>query len=411
MKDTLIAASASSKSPGSGSEVSPPLALDECAEALSVELQEAVALHLRSDVPVGILLSGGVDSATMVALASAELSSPVTTFSVGFAEQDFDETSLARQTAQLYHTDHHEIIVRDRDTSFLESIAWHLDEPFADPSAVPTYYVCREAARHVKVCLTGDGADELFGGYGRYRSALSYRYIDWIPAPLRRLVFSSLSAAMPQAMWGKGLLGRIGANGARRYLDSVGVFPVSAALRLLKPDVLAGHGRLTRYLEPHFGNDGRDVITSLQHADQKTYLPDDILVKVDRMAMQNSLEIRPPFLDHKIVEFANKCPLTCKVRRGQGKVVLKHAMRGRIPEMVIQGKKRGFGMPIRHWFRGGLEAVAREMLLGPAARSAAFLERAEVQRLISDHQHGMRDFSRRIWSLLVLEQWCRVFGV
>jgi asparagine synthase (glutamine-hydrolysing) len=372
-------------------------------------LREAAALHMRSDVPVGILLSGGVDSSTMVALASSEASSRIKTFSVGFAEDAYSELAWARRIADHYETDHLEIVVRETDVSVLPDIVWHLDEPFADPSALPTYFVCREAARHVKVCLTGDGADEVFAGYTRYRNALAYRYVDWIPRPVRGAVCASVGSAMPAAMWGRGLIERIGADAVGRYLDSVGVFSVKESAALLS--ATAASPRITRNLEPYFPDKGRDLLTCMQHADQKNYLPDDILVKVDRMSMQNSLEIRPPFLDHRIVELGNRCPPSLKLRRGIGKYILKRAVREYLPAETLHRPKMGFGIPIKHWFREGLEGLAEDTLLGPTSRSASFLERRAVSNLLHAHQRGMRDLSRKIWSLVVLEQWCRLYLV
>jgi asparagine synthase (glutamine-hydrolysing) len=372
-------------------------------------LREAVALHMRSDVPVGILLSGGVDSSTMVALASSEASSRIKTFSVGFAEDAYSELAWARRIADRYKTDHLEIVVRERDVSVLPDIVWHLDEPFADPSALPTYFVCREAARHVKVCLTGDGADEVFAGYTRYRNALAYRYVDWVPGPMREAVCTSVGSVMPAAMWGRGLIERIGADAVGRYLESVGVFSLKESEALLS--ATAASSPMTRTLEPYFSDKGRDLLTSMQHADQKNYLPDDILVKTDRMSMQNSLEIRPPFLDHRIVELGNRCPPGLKLRRGTGKYILKRAVSEYLPPETLHRPKMGFGIPIKHWFREGLEGLAEDMLLGPTSRSASFLERRSVSNLLRDHQRGMRDLSRKIWSLVMLEQWCRSYLV
>lgn len=380
-------------------------------EALDDVLSESVRLHLRSDVSVGVLLSGGVDSSTIVALASAEVNGSIKTFSVGFAERDFNELAIARLTAERYGTEHHEILVTDCDVSILPEIVWHLDEPFADPSALPTYLVCREAAKHVKVCLSGDGADEIFGGYTRYRDAMSYRYVDWIPGPVRRTLLTPLAALMPQSMWGRGWLERIGSSGAQRYLDTIGVFSASECTAMLADGALELERPLTRSLEPYFCDNGHDIVTKMQHADQRTYLPDDILVKVDRMAMQSSLEVRPPFLDHKVVEFANQCRPETKIRNGVCKASLKAAMRNRIPPEVIDRRKMGFGIPIKHWFRGELKNVAHDLLLAPSSRTASFFEKTQVERLISGHQYGMRDLSRRIWSLLVFEQWCRSYQV
>jgi asparagine synthase (glutamine-hydrolysing) len=381
----------------------------DCAEHLLQALQEAIALHMRSDVPVGVLLSGGVDSSAVVALASSQTSSKLQTFSVGFAEQDYSELAWARRVADRYKTDHLEIIVRDRDVSALPDMVWHLDEPFADPSALATYFICREAARHVRVCLTGDGADEVFAGYTRYRDGLLYRYVDWVPRPVRKALSASLGSVTPATMWGRGLIERIGADGAGRYLETVGVFSAKESTEILS--VTLASSCTSRLFEHYFPTAGRDLLTSMQHADQKNYLPDDILVKVDRMSMQTSLEIRPPFLDHRIVEFGNRCRPDLKLHGGVGKHILKQAIRDYLPRETLDRPKMGFGIPIKHWFRQGLEGFAEDMLLGPSSRSAAFLDRRVVSNLLRANQHGMRDLSRRIWSLVMLEQWCRSYQI
>ncbi len=374
-------------------------------------LSEAVRIHLRSDVPFGVLLSGGVDSAMMVAIATRELGRSVKTFTIGFDEEDFDEVVVARLTAERYKTDHHELVVRKQDLSVLPEIVWHLDEPFADPSAVPTYYVCREAARHVKVCLTGDGADEIFGGYGRYRRAMSYRLVDWLPGRLRSAVCVPVAAAMPQSMFGKGFVERVGSSGAGRYLATIGIFTPLECAALVGSNRDEATTRLTRWLAPYFGDETVDTLRMLQLADQNTYLPDDILVKADRMSMQNSLELRPPFLDHEVAEIANRMPSSLKVRDGVGKAVLRDIARDLIPPEVLRRKKTGFGIPIKHWFRGDYEATARETLLASSSRLSRFVDQRLVERMIVDHQKGMRDLSRRIWSLLILEQWLKSYDM
>ncbi len=377
-------------------------------EELLVVLREAVALHMRSDVPVGVLLSGGVDSSALVALASSEASPRIKTFSVGFAEEDYSELPWARLVADRYKTDHTEIVVRDRDVSVLPDIVWHLDEPFADPSALPTYFVSREAARHVRVCLAGDGADEVFGGYTRYRDALAYRYVDWLPQPIRQALATSVGSVMPAAMWGSGFIERVGMQGADRYLQSVGVFSIkeSSALLSRRP----GSAGITRNLRPYFGTGRRSILTRMQHADQNTYLPDDILVKADRMSMQHSLEVRPPFLDHRIVEFGNSCPPSLKVRGGTGKYILKRALHEYLPRETLNRPKMGFGIPLKYWFREGLYDIAEDMLLSPTSHSSSFLNRQVVSNLLRAQRRGMRDLSRRIWSLVMLEQWCRSYA-
>ena len=383
----------------------------EWAERVEARLRECVRLQLRSDVPLGIFLSGGVDSSAVTALASQELGGKVKTFSVGFREADFDERRFARLTADRYGTDHTEITVEDRDIGILGDIAYHLDEPFGDPSALPTYYVCREAARHVKVCLSGDGADELFAGYSRYRLAQSYRRYDRIPAALRRAAAGALLAVMPDHAWGRGEVERIASSGAERYFLQMSEFTPRERAALL-----ADHGpdaaqREPRRFTPYFAGNHRDLVTILQHVDQKTYLPDDILVKVDRMSMRHSLEARVPFLDHRLVEDVNAAPVDLKLHGSAGKYLLKRILTPHLPSDILTRKKMGFGIPIRHWFGGTLQDYARDWLLAPSSRCARLVRQTHVERIIRAHGAGMRDFSRKIWILLMLEHWCRRYGV
>jgi len=377
--------------------------------ALDDALHEAVRIHLRADVPVGVLLSGGVDSSAVVALASRALEHPLQTFSIGFAEADFNELEAARITAERYRTEHHELVVRDHDLDILPEVVRHLDEPFADPSALATYYVCREAARHVKVCLSGDGADELFAGYHRYRQFQDYARFDAVPLAVRRGLRAGLGRVWPRWLSGRGALDRMGSNGAERYLGTIGIFSGDEIANLLAIAPASGMWSPTRCFEPYFDANGGGV-TTLQHVDQKTYLPDDILVKVDRMAMQNSLEVRPPFLDHAVVECANRCPEHLKFRGGAGKVLLKEILADRVPGTLLQRRKMGFGLPIKHWFRGNMNGYAGDLLLSSQARSAAYFARPAVERLLADHARGGRDLSRRIWALIVFEWWCRAYG-
>ena len=377
---------------------------------LERRLRESVRIRLRSDVPVGVFLSGGIDSSAVAALASQVSSRPIKTFSVGFEEPDFDELKFARQVADRYGTDHQEIIVRDRDVSVLTDIAYHLDEPFADPSALPTYYVCREARRHVTVALSGDGGDELFAGYPRYRQPLGYRLIDRLGRVGLRQVAGVAAAAIPNHVRGRGYLERLSLEGASRYLAQCSEFMPQHRRALFRPDLAAYVHDRPWLFEPYF-LDGTSLVTTLQHVDQKTYLPDDILVKVDRMSMQNSLEVRVPFLDHTVVEFVNRAAARWKLRRGISKYLLKRMLRPLVPPGLLSRRKMGFGIPIKHWFRGHLDTFARDVLLGPDARNAQWLQPSAVERVLRDHQRGGRDFSRRIWTLLIFELWCRRMGL
>jgi asparagine synthase (glutamine-hydrolysing) len=379
----------------------------EWGERIEEGLRRAVRLRLRSDVPLGIFLSGGVDSSTVTALACQELGGTVKTFSVSFREAAFDESRFARLVADRYHTDHHEIMVEDRGIDILADVAYHLDEPFGDPSALPTYYVCREAARHVKVCLSGDGADELLAGYSRYRLARRYRRYDRVPAVVRQAAGMLALAAMPAHVWGRGEVERLAASGLKRYYLQMSRFSLEERTALLSGYSEHRLGSGLRWFERHFKGQERDLVTALQHLDQKTYLVDDILVKMDRMSMQNSLEVRVPFLDHQVVETANAAPAGLKLRNGCGKYILKKTMAPHLPGEVLQRRKRGFGVPIKHWFRESLHDCARDLLLGAGSRSNAFLARGPMERILRQHAAGMRDFSEKIWALLVFEHWCR----
>ncbi len=379
-------------------------------EELEERMRESVRIRLRSDVPLGIFLSGGVDSSAIVALASQESASQLKTFAIGFDEQDFDELKYARMVAERFDTEHEEIIVRDQDLDVLPELVYHLDEPFADPSALPTYYVCREARRHVTVCLSGDGADEVFAGYSRYRHAQDQARWDGITALGVRQLCGVMTQVYPRRLRGRATLEQVATHGADRYAFQLGVFDAIERRALFHPGLVANVVRSSALFESYFSHaDDRALTTALQHADQENYLPDDILVKVDRCSMQNSLEVRSPFLDHRVVEFVNKLPADWKLRGGVGKYVLKKMLAPYLPEEVLHRRKMGFALPIKHWFRGRQTAHVRDLLLSPDSLSLRWLRRETVARLLDDHQHGRRDLSQKIWTLLIFEHWCRKY--
>ncbi|MFO0837904.1 MAG: asparagine synthase (glutamine-hydrolyzing) [Phycisphaerae bacterium] len=389
-------------------ETGSPVDEDQCADEIERRLRDAVRIRLRSDVPLGLFLSGGVDSSATVAMASEASTTPVRTFSVGFREADYDELAFARRVAERFKTQHTELTVRDDDIGVLADLAYHLDEPFADPSALPTYYLCREARRHVTVCLSGDGGDEVFAGYRRYAQAARYAQMDrWTPRGVRQLA-ASATQLVPRHWTGRGVLEKAGADGAARYFAQCCKFPLAERLALLSPDVRRHVTREPRLFAPFFDDHAApDLVSRMQSADYGTYLPDDILVKVDRMAMMSSLEVRVPFLDHTLIEFANRLPTRAKLHRGIGKRVLKRVLARHVPNEWVVRRKRGFGIPIKHWFRQNLVSFAENMLLGTDAVSGRWLDRSAVSGLIADHQRGGRDLSRRIWALLMLELWSR----
>jgi asparagine synthase (glutamine-hydrolysing) len=386
--------------------------IDEWSADLLELLRDAVRVRLRSDVPLGVFLSGGVDSSAIVALASGCTTQPVRTFSVGFEETDYSELAYARMVAQRYGTRHTEIIVRDHDLGVLPDLVYHLDEPFADPSALPTYYVCREARRHVTVCLSGDGGDEVFAGYARYAQGIRHaRWERWVRLAGRPMV-GAVAQVYPRRLPGRGAIERMRANGAHRYALQVGLFPEAERRALLRPE-LQDHLHATGALfEPLFRATQRAPLLSvMQHVDQRTYLPDDILVKVDRMSMMSSLEVRAPLLDYRVVERVNAAPADFKLRAGEGKYVLKRLLEPLLPGEVLHRRKMGFGIPLRHWFRGRHESTLRERLLAPDARLTRWLEPEAIRAVVEDALAGGRDLSRRAWTLLVLEEWCRRFGL
>jgi asparagine synthase (glutamine-hydrolysing) len=328
------------------------------------------------------------------------------TFSVGFRFGEFNELPLARHTAERYRTKHHEIIVDDTDTAIVEELARHFDEPFGDPSAVPTYYISREARRFVKVVLSGDGGDEVFGGYTHYLEALAYARVDRVPSRVRHAVFGTLGESLPERLPGVGLMRRLAVDGPARYQRQLGVFDGIERRRLLRPE-FSQHVRDSEFFDQLFDREATDLLAKLQVLDQQTYLPEDVLVKVDRAAMKNALEVRVPFLDHRIVEFANALPASLKIRGTTQKYILRKVATPLVPAAILSGAKRGFGIPIKHWFRGELKGAARDLLLSNGSVVSAFFERQSVVDLLDNHERGGRDFSDRIWALVVLEQWYR----
>jgi asparagine synthase (glutamine-hydrolysing) len=388
-----------------------PASEEEWAERVEAALRQSVRLRLRSDVPLGVFLSGGVDSSAITALAAQEVSGPLNTFSIGFRHADFDELRYARLVADRYQTRHHEIVVEDRDLSVLGEVAYHLDEPFGDPSALPTYMVCREARKHVTVCLSGDGGDEVFAGYRRYRDALRHARLDVVPEAVRARIGAGIRRLLPREAFGAGFVERLGLTGVERYFAELSEFPPAERRALL-----AEHGPLAvsegpRRFEALKDAPAPDLVARLQLLDQRNYLPDDILVKVDRTAMQCSLEVRAPLLDHLLVDLVNSAPTGLKLRQGRGKYLLRKVLWPHLPSEIFTRRKMGFGVPIKHWFRGSMQGYARDLLLSGDSRSSRFLSRAEVLRTIEAHGRGMRDLSRRIWLLLMFEHWCRSYRV
>jgi asparagine synthase (glutamine-hydrolysing) len=373
-------------------------------------LTDAVRSHLMSDVPLGAFLSGGVDSSLVVGLMAEASDRPVKTFSIGFDEPRFDELAHARRVAAHFGTDHHEFVVRPEGLAILDRLVEHFDEPFADSSAIPTWYVSEMARRHVTVVLSGDGGDELFGGYDRYFPHPNVRRFDRLPIPGRHALAAGLWPRLPHGAYGRNLLRHVGLDEDGRYLDSLVFFHADERRALYARDfadevdgspaerVLAA--RLERFR-------GLPARSRMMRLDFETYLPEDVLTKVDRMSMAHSIESRVPLLDNRVIDFAATVPPGIKLANGRQKHLLKEVARAILPAGIVDRPKHGFGVPLGVWFRGGLTDFLRQVLTDRRTRQRAYFSPAFVDRLVREHVGGRRDHSLRLWQLLVFELWHR----
>ena len=371
-------------------------------------LEESVGLHLASDVPLGAFLSGGIDSSAVVATAAGLTSGPVKTFSIGFADADYDESAHARTVAAHLGTEHHELVLEPNALDIVEELAWFLDEPFGDASAIPTYMVSKLAAEHVTVVLSGDGGDELFGGYDKYVVESREREYQ-VPAALRRML-AVASSRMPDGMRGRNFLHHFSLTGSNRYLDAGTLFRRDAMQRLFRREAFAELAPFDPYgdADRHLAQAPGHWLSALQYLDVKSYLPLDILAKVDRMSMGHSIEARVPLLDHVLVEFAATIPPDLKLRKGTTKYILKQAMRGVLPDAIIDRRKQGFAVPLGRWFRGQLAGFARDLLLSDSSQRRGLFNRAYLEQLLAQLDSG-RQLDLHLWTLISFEMWCRTF--
>jgi asparagine synthase (glutamine-hydrolysing) len=388
---------------------------DRLADRLRSKLREATRLRMRSDVPLGVFLSGGIDSSIVTALMSDIAEEPVKTYSVGFDEAAYDELSHARTVAEAYGTDHHEYTVTPDAAEALPQLVSEYEMPFGDPSALPTYYVSQAASNDVTVVLGGDAGDENFAGYDRYWWDQITGWLSQLPSPVRRAGIGALDASPsqfeshPAIRYPKTLLETAGRDPTGRYATFI-CHTLGEELEA----VWAGHGETDKpdsqelaHLQRAFtAADGPSRLDRLLHVDIQTYLPDDILVKVDRASMAHSLEVRSPFLDHELVEFAARIPAGQKRRRSSGKRILKRAFDDTLPSSVTSRSKQGFSVPVDEWFRTELRSFARERLDSLGRRDR--FDGTGVGRLFGDHLAGA-DHGFRLWDLVVLEEWFQQF--
>jgi len=388
-----------------------PSSEEECLVEMERRLAEAVRIRLISDVPLGALLSGGTDSSIVVALMARASSDPVKTFSIGFKQTDFNEAPYARLVAERFHTDHHELILEPDIVGTVEKLTRSLEEPFGDSSMLPTYFISCLARQHVTVALSGDGGDEVFAGYDRYRTALHDRALPWVPEWTRSLYRNHIHQRLPYSVPGRSLAYSISLPWDKRYAEDVSLQPIFRELRLLSEDVLARAEQddplnaLHHYLERA---PAKDPLSRLLYLDSKTYLPGDILTKVDRMSMLTSLEVRVPILDHVFLEWATSLTPEWKMRGGKQKYMLKKlAQRVGVPREVLDRPKQGFALPLVHWTRHDLKDMIMSVLLEPRTLQRGYFKPEAVRQLLDEHFRQRRNHSGRIWRLLAFELWHR----
>jgi asparagine synthase (glutamine-hydrolysing) len=389
-------------------------------------LDDAIRLRLRSDVPLGAFLSGGVDSSLIVALAQKHLSEPIRTFSIGFSEADHDETAFAQMVADHVGTRHERFEVQPDALDIVDHLVEAYDEPFSDSSAVPTWYLCEMTRRNVTVALSGDGGDELFGGYDRYRALqLSEQMQKWLPIGairnawwLKRLPDSSARRSFLRRV--RRFCEALGQSASDRYMNWIQIFGEAQRLDLYREEWIASlpdrdpvdflKNAWRRALYDPEGkprNPSRDPMSCAMGADLQTYLPCDLMTKVDIASMAHSLEARQPFLDYRLVEWAASLPVRLKMRSGRGKWLLHQTYRELLPQAIWNRPKMGFGVPIAKWFRTSLRDRTYDALLGADSRCHAFLRPEAIQSLVDEHMQGRGNQAYRLWNLLILELWLR----
>ncbi len=392
------------------------LSENEYSEKILKELEEAVRLRMISDVPLGALLSGGIDSSAVVGMMARLSDRPIKTFSIGFEEEEYSELKYARIVAERFKTEHHEFIVKPDIIDILPELAWHYDEPFADKSAVPSYYISKMAGKHVKVVLNGDGGDESFAGYSRYQQG------------------SNIISLLPASI--KDSLEKLAINNYFKISDSnkviskmlkktaLNLFPISRSI--IFPEFFSGRNKYDLYNKDtrekinssiknkidgllDYGKAINDNIDAMVNIDFKHYLSGDLLVKMDIASMANSLETRSPFLDHKLLKFSMTIPSSFKIKNNAGKYILKKALSDILPEEILNRNKMGFSMPLIYWFRNELKQFAYQIILDNSEGIKLFFNLNYVKQLLDEHVSGRKNHALRIWSLIVFEMWYRRF--
>jgi asparagine synthase (glutamine-hydrolysing) len=373
--------------------------------------EEAVKIRLRSDVPLGAFLSGGIDSSLVVAVMSRLMNQPVKTFSIGFEEEAYDEVKYARLIAEKYETDHHEFTVKPDAVNILPHIVWHYNEPFADSSAIPTYYVSKMTREFVTVALNGDGGDESFAGYERYLADKLADYYRRVPPFIREGIIRRAIDMLPHSTNRRNFLRRL-----KRFVKGISEPPERRYVRWIcffdnemKGDLYTPSFNDLNRERWYEQADAQHFLDRTLFVDVMSYLPEDLLVKVDIASMAHSLEARSPFLDHKVMEFAASLPADLKLKGMETKHLLKQTLSDIVPQEILQRKKMGFGVPLDVWFRNDLKEMAYDVLLDQKSIERGYFRKEYVSRMLDDHVSKKYDHSYRIWALLFLELWHRMF--
>jgi asparagine synthase (glutamine-hydrolysing) len=391
-----------------------------CRERLSELISDSVRLRMVSDVPLGAFLSGGIDSSTVLSFMCRHSAETVKTFSIGFEDRTYNELPDAEKVAKHFGTEHYSHFLQPNIAALAEKLLTHMDEPLADFSIFPTYLVSELAGRHVKVVLSGDGGDELFGGYDTYVAEWLSRYYQWLPDILRQKSIPALTNLLPPQSAKKGII-----NKTKRWVEGAALpkglrhtrwmifMNEEDKAQIYTPDLKeqvdseATKAVLSSYFQQA---EAFDPFAQGQYVDINTYLVDDILAKVDRMSMAASIEARVPLLDHRIVEFALNLPAHMKLNMGKTKVILRQTMNGRLPEDVLAKPKQGFSIPIKHWLRGPLKPMMLDLLSYPTIQSEPYFQAHSVQRLMDEHLAGQANHSHRLWALMVFQLWHREYS-
>ncbi len=397
-----------------------PISAVAAADELRARLDESVKYRMIADVPLGAFLSGGVDSSAVVATMASVSATPVRTCAIGFDVPEFNESAFAQQVASRYHTEHHLEIVKSDDFDLIDTLAWLYDEPYADSSAIPTYRVCQLARKHVTVALSGDGGDESFGGYRRYRLHLMEEQArSKLPLSLRQPLFGALGRLYPKADWAprmfraKTTFQALAFDSAQAYAHSMSVLRADERERLYSDGFkrsLAGYSAHQVFAQHAAKANTDDPLALIQYLDYKTWLVGDINTKVDRASMAHSLEVREPLMDHVLVEWLATLPNALKIKGQEGKWLLKKAFEPSLPHDVLYRPKMGFSVPLAQWLRGPLRARLQQAVLGQRLQDTGYFNPKTLQSMVNQHLSGQRDFSAPLWSLLMFDAFLRQAG-